>query len=368
MSEAAPNGFPEDEQAAPARIDMPLGQQLAAQREAKGWTIEYVASQLNLAARQIQALESENYAALPGMASVRGFVRAYAKLLKIDANPLVALIASEQIAPNLPLEPRPKLPSAPFSDSRLSGPGQRSNSIKGILIAIVFVLLALAILGVEHFGGWPTLAESLSNQLKDMSSSSTAVGSSSASASQESASAGADAKPASEVSDSPSKEPAEPAAALPQAAAPIPVPTPTADSPAVTAPAPVAPAAPVIAAVPAASAPASPPATATVVPAAPKPKLEPAAQTDTAHPASAGKKPLQLSARQNSWVEVHDGSSVVMARLLKAGETENLEVGGSASLVIGNAAGVDVLYAGQPVPTKTDPKTNVAHISFNSLK
>jgi cytoskeleton protein RodZ len=363
MSEAAPNGIPEDEQAAPAQADLSLGQQLAAQREAKGWTIEYVASQLNLAARQIQALESENYAALPGMASVRGFVRAYAKLLKIDANPLVALIAGEQIAPNLPLEPRPKLPSAPFSDSRLSGPGQRSYSVKGILIAIVFVLLALAILGVEHFGGWPTLAESLSNQLKDMSSSSTATGSASASASQESASAGADAKPTSEVVDSPSKESTEPAAALPQVAAPLPAPTPAVDSPAVAAPAPVAPAI----AAPAATTPASPPAAASA-PAVPKPKLESVTQTDIAHAGGAGKKPLQLSARQDSWVEVHDGSNVVMARLLKAGETQNLEVGSSASLVIGNAAGVDVLYAGQPVPTKTDPKTNVAHISFNSLK
>ena len=360
MSEAASNEFPEDEQAAPAQSSRSLGQQLAAEREAKGWTIEYVASQLNLAARQIHALEQENYAALPGMASVRGFVRAYAKLLKIDANPLVALIASEQIAPNLPLEPRPKLSSAPFSDSRLSGPGQRSTSIKGILIAIIFVLLALAIVGVEHFGGWPTLAESLSNQLKDMSSSASSS-SMSAGGSQDGASAAGDAaKPAVEMVDTAVKDSTQPAAADPQVAAPLPQSAARVDSPATAAPATATVTPPV--AMPAVAAPVD------VAAAAPKPKLESVAHSDVAHQAGGGKKPLQLTARQNSWVEVREGGNVLMARLLKAGETENLEVANSASLVVGNAAGVDVQYAGQSVPTNTDPKTNVAHISFNSLK
>src|ERR1700736_2109394 len=72
----------EDAQPAP-------GAQLAAQRQALNWSIEQVANQLNLAPRQIQAIEADNYAALPGMASVRGFIRAYAKLLKIDAAPLL---------------------------------------------------------------------------------------------------------------------------------------------------------------------------------------------------------------------------------------------------------------------------------------
>ncbi len=57
------------------------------ERESKEWTIAYVASQLNLAPRQIHALETDNYAALPGLVSVRGFIRSYAKLLKIDAKP-----------------------------------------------------------------------------------------------------------------------------------------------------------------------------------------------------------------------------------------------------------------------------------------
>ena len=67
------------------------GAQLALQRQARGWSIEEVATQLNLAARQIQAIEADNYAALPGMASVRGFIRGYAKILKVDPSPLLAM-------------------------------------------------------------------------------------------------------------------------------------------------------------------------------------------------------------------------------------------------------------------------------------
>ncbi len=61
---------------------------------------------------------------------VRGFVRAYAKLLKIDATPLVAMIAGEQITPTQPLEREAAQPSAPFSDNRLMSAGHRRSSPK----------------------------------------------------------------------------------------------------------------------------------------------------------------------------------------------------------------------------------------------
>ena len=60
------------------------GQALAAQREAMGWSVEQVADQLKLAVRQVIALEAGDYAALPSPAVTRGFVRAYAKLVKLD--------------------------------------------------------------------------------------------------------------------------------------------------------------------------------------------------------------------------------------------------------------------------------------------
>ena len=71
------------------------GLQLMEARTALGLTVEAIAAQLNLAVRQIRAMESDDYVALPGLATTRGFFRAYAKLLKLDAVPLLALIPTE---------------------------------------------------------------------------------------------------------------------------------------------------------------------------------------------------------------------------------------------------------------------------------
>ena len=62
-------------------------------RQEWNWTVEQVASQLNLAPRQILAMEADDYGALPGMAVARGFIRSYAKLLKLDSGPMLAQIA-----------------------------------------------------------------------------------------------------------------------------------------------------------------------------------------------------------------------------------------------------------------------------------
>jgi cytoskeleton protein RodZ len=89
---------------------------LAAQREAMGWTVEQIADQLKLAVRQVKALEAGDYAALPNMAVTR-FVRAYAKVLKIDAAPLVAMIEAARPISRGRVAPRKDLAQS-FSESR----------------------------------------------------------------------------------------------------------------------------------------------------------------------------------------------------------------------------------------------------------
>jgi cytoskeleton protein RodZ len=54
-------------------------------REARGLTCQDVADSLNLLPRVVQDIEDENWARLPGPAFARGYLRAYAKLLDIDA-------------------------------------------------------------------------------------------------------------------------------------------------------------------------------------------------------------------------------------------------------------------------------------------
>jgi cytoskeleton protein RodZ len=66
------------------------GATILARREALGLTRQDVADSLNLSVRVVEAIEAENWQLLPGPAFIRGYLRAYAKLLEIDADALTA--------------------------------------------------------------------------------------------------------------------------------------------------------------------------------------------------------------------------------------------------------------------------------------
>ncbi len=67
-----------------------VGQVLREAREKQGMSIEDVATQIKLAPRQIEALEADDLSRLPELAFVRGFIRSYAKILKLDASALLS--------------------------------------------------------------------------------------------------------------------------------------------------------------------------------------------------------------------------------------------------------------------------------------
>ncbi|MGD9787788.1 MAG: helix-turn-helix domain-containing protein [Sulfuricellaceae bacterium] len=58
-------------------------------RENSGFSVVEIARQLKLGARQIEALEEDDFDKLPGPTFVRGFIRNYAKLLQIDPSPIL---------------------------------------------------------------------------------------------------------------------------------------------------------------------------------------------------------------------------------------------------------------------------------------
>ena len=69
-----------------------VGAQLKAERLRLGLSIADVAQRLKYAPRQIDAIETDDFKALPGLPFVRGFVRGYARLLGIDAGRLVEIL------------------------------------------------------------------------------------------------------------------------------------------------------------------------------------------------------------------------------------------------------------------------------------
>lgn len=94
-----------------------VGVELASAREARGLTLAEVAQSLKFAPRQLEALEQERFAELPGGTFARGMVRSYARLLKIDPEPLLGRMAEKGDASNTERMAERYREPVPFSDS-----------------------------------------------------------------------------------------------------------------------------------------------------------------------------------------------------------------------------------------------------------
>jgi cytoskeleton protein RodZ len=91
----------------------------------------------------VEALESGDYARLPGPVFVRGFIRNYARLLKIDPSPLLEEIAAHS-APAVVVVPEKS------QDGGIPFPGQRSWNWRPYAIGALVVVAALV--GYEFYG------------------------------------------------------------------------------------------------------------------------------------------------------------------------------------------------------------------------
>jgi cytoskeleton protein RodZ len=113
-----------------------VGAELARMREERGLALTDVAQQLKFAPRQLEALEQERFDLLPGGTFVRGMVRAYSRLLKIDAEPLLGQLADRFDAPDSDsLAARYKQP-VPFSDGARKSTFVYLGASLGVLVAV----------------------------------------------------------------------------------------------------------------------------------------------------------------------------------------------------------------------------------------
>ncbi len=112
-----------------------IGAELARAREERGLAISDVAQQLKFAPRQLEALEQDRFEQLPGGTVVRGMVRSYARLLKIEPEPLLERISGRFAAPDAgTLAARYSQP-VPFSDN-----GRRSTFVyMGLSLGVLVI-------------------------------------------------------------------------------------------------------------------------------------------------------------------------------------------------------------------------------------
>lgn len=71
------------------KSEVVLGEILVAARTEKKLTQQDIANNLRFSVKQVDALESNTFDLLPGATITRGFIRNYARLLEIDAEPLL---------------------------------------------------------------------------------------------------------------------------------------------------------------------------------------------------------------------------------------------------------------------------------------
>lgn len=297
------------------------GAQLKAQREALGWPVEQVADQLKLAPRQVIALEEGDMAALPNVAVVRGFVRAYAKVVRLDAAPLVAMIEVHPAPAQDPAAPVRREISATFSESRFPSMTQRSSNQTPLWIAGAVAVVVAAAFGAYKLGYVPASLLS-SHAEKEV--------------------AHADVGPVETTLIKPGQDltPVQtPSVPL------ISVPPPPGNDTQTGAPATNVASAP-------ATVPATPPATTAAV-----------APAEAA--AAVGANALVLKVEQDSWVEIRrPGSTPLISRMVKAGSTETFDITGPATLVVGKPGVVQATLRGAKLDLPTVAGGTISRVSI----
>lgn len=126
--------------ASQAEVGIGVGQEFRAARLARGMNIEDVARQLRLSVRQVTALEQDDYDNLASGTFLRGFVRNYAKLLQMDAGPLL-----QRLEQSLPPTPAPTISyqteGIPFPSNQ--GGGKRNLIIAGVSILVLLLIFEI---------------------------------------------------------------------------------------------------------------------------------------------------------------------------------------------------------------------------------
>ncbi|MGV7210229.1 helix-turn-helix domain-containing protein [Oxalobacteraceae bacterium A2-2] len=314
------------------------GAQLAAQRQAMGLSVEQIADQLKLAPRQVVALEAGDYAALPNMAVTRGFVRAYAKVVKLDPAPLVAMVEAQ--SPGTPaLAPvRRELPAAKFSESRLSLTERSSKPAGWMVGAAVAVVVLAAGAYAWHAGLVPAGLFSHKEEAAADSAAAASAPPDTALVKQE------------QAASAPLLSPTVPLVSVPpqgEAGAAGAAPAVNGASGATAAATP-----PAANAVNAANAaPAVAPAVTAPAPAAASPAAGASAPAAAVQAPAAGSRALVLTVNKESWIEIRrPGATPLISRLVKAGSTETFDIKDPALLIVGNPAGVQATLGGQALP------------------
>lgn len=319
-------------------------------RERQGLSLADVARHLKLSQRQVDAIEKDNFAALPGPVFVRGFMRNYARLVALDA---AVLVAAAEATPGFPLPPasatsqtvaQPVISST--GNARREGPrGKRAWwPVTAILIVAAIALI--------YFRGRDTTVEpaptevSLAVPAAEPTPAAAPTMPETPVAATDGASATAIVTPA---------DPANAGAGTPATtAATVPTAAPVQTLPSAAGPG---------------TAPSTPGAGASSVSSSSSTRGDPTAAGESFASASvgggSGSGEVRLNFARDAWVEVKDATgSIVFSQLNTAGSERIVRGQPPFQLVVGNASGVTVTYNARAVDLAPHTRTDVARITL----
>lgn len=317
-------------------------QDLVAAREARGFAPEDVMRQLKLHPRQLQALETGDWEALPGQAFVRGVLRGYGRMLEVDLEPLIEAMSTTVRAADL--RPAASLDEPLPSRSMLGfGSGGSGSRVAWILLLAAGVLVLAFFFGGSDLGGvgsWlsrESAVEAVADQQPEAATERSAPGTTTEAISLGQLSS--EQSGASTGQGAPASEPASSAF--------------TGSTGALTE------------------------STGASAPGVPVPPGEAAAAAATdpssaASPAGAGKRGdatpsgpvLRLSFEREAWFEAKRDGKVLVSGNQPAGSTRELPIDGATALVIGNAASVRAEFAGRPFDLTPHVRGSVARLNL----
>lgn len=305
-----------------------IGDRLAQARQDQRFSLEDVSARLKVAAHKLAAIEQGDVAALPDVTFAKGVMRAYARMLQVDIDALLARFHAQAV-PVVEIGMRREGGlNESFDDRNRFGSGGSGG--RWIWLALVVAVIGGGVLfGLDHFKQW---MEARKENLT--------------------------APPAAEATVQ-GGEPGTVTAALPPVMAASDAPAPSEALPA-SGPAVVAPAAPASAGIAASAAAPAPAMPASAAPAAAAPA---ATAVSTA---VAGTGELRIRFASDTWYEIRDrGGKVVLGGTARAGQ--DLSGGGTPpyKIVIGNVKGVESLTRnGTPVDLQSANRNNVARLTL----
>lgn len=142
-----------------ASVVLGMGHQLQAGRIACNLSIEDVSRQLRLSAKQVEALEREDFDKLPVGTFLRGFIRNYANLVKLDSKPMLQSLPTPAATTHTTLNPiYPPRATSFSSDWAWNRQNYRNGRKQGGPAKVVFLVLPLLIIyGIYNSVNWGQL-------------------------------------------------------------------------------------------------------------------------------------------------------------------------------------------------------------------